>query len=259
MDDGKTGSGQEKAIRFVKVGYFNSCQYSKNLIPVSYLWAMNSIIAVFRRKPLLIGTFILFGLIYAAISLVNHYLFRTYGWDLGAYNNATWDYSHFRWNTNNILYDKLKNVLADHFEIYPIIFSPFRFIFGTYVLLVAQIASVLFGGYGVYRYLLLKTKNENLSILGVLHFFLSWGIYAAFSFDYHNNVVAAMLIPWFLFYFEKRKMGAAFLFFILIITGKENMALWAVFIGLALALFNPKDKQKRNNGIFFTITALFSL
>ena len=183
-------------------------------------------------------------------------MFRTYGWDLGIYNNAIWDYSHFRVNVCNIEYWKVKNLLADHFEIYPIIFSPLRFIFGTYALLVVQIASVLFGGYGVYSYLLLKTENENLSTIGMLHFFLSWGIYAALSFDYHNNVVAAMLVPWFLLYFEKQKVGMAGLFFVLILIGKENMALWAVFIAMALALSNLKNKPKRNYAFLLSIAAL---
>src|ERR1700722_5212845 len=119
---------------------------------------MNKYIAGVKSNPWLAGMIVIFGLIYADISLVNHYNFRTYAWDLGIYNSAAWDYSHFRWNQTNVIWPHLQNVLAAHFEIYPIILSPFIYIFGTYTFLIAQIASILFGGYGVYRYLLFKTQ-----------------------------------------------------------------------------------------------------
>src|SRR5205823_6001908 len=158
---------------------------------------------------------ILFTLIYADISLVNHYMLRTYALDLGIYNHSLWSYSVLKWDHCTIM--NLSNILADHFEVYPIILSPLRYIFGTYTLLLVQIAAIIAGGWGVLVYLRHKTQNETLSILGMVHFLLGWGIYSALSFDYHNNVVAAMLVPWFLYYFDKKNIKAAALFFLLIL------------------------------------------
>jgi len=187
-----------------------------------------------NKKNLLIFGF--FGLIYASITFVNHYNFRTYGWDLGINHNAIYDYAHFRWNDCMIMQPQFDNVLADHFSLYPLLISPLYWIFGTWTMLLFQWVAILFGGLGIYRYVLHLTKNENLSHLATIHFFSIWGIYSALSFDYHDNVVAAMFVPWLLLYFRQKKWRNVLIFFALILIAKENMALWAVFIGLGLGL-----------------------
>ena len=63
-----------------------------------------------------------------------------------------------------------------------------------------------------------------------------------------------MGIPWLLLYFEKKEFRKAALVFFLISIGKENMALWLGFIGLALALWNLKDKSKRWAGFIFSVS-----
>ncbi len=198
---------------------------------------------------------LLFAAVYCSISLVNHYLFRTYAWDLGIYNNAAWSYSHFS-AKNSFMLPGVTNLLSDHFELYPFFLSPLRFIFGSYTFLIVQIAAILFGGYGVYRFILYKTKNEIFSLLALIFFFLGWGIYSALEFDYHNNVVAAMFVPWFLLYFDKKNFKWAAFFFILLLIGKENMALWAVFICLGLLVGNIRDKINLKYSAIFGFAAL---
>ena len=34
-------------------------------------------------------------------------------------------------------------------------------------------------------------------------FWACWGIWAALAFDYHDNVIAAVLLPWLLYWFER--------------------------------------------------------
>ncbi len=210
-----------------------------------------------KNYPKLI-IFVLFGLLYGSISLVNHYNFRTYGWDLGINNNAIFDYAHFRWNDCMIMQPSFTNVLSDHFSLYPILVSPFYWIFGTYTMLIFQISAILFGGLGIYKYVLYITHNEALSRLSLLHFFTLWGIYSALSFDYHDNVVATMFVPWFLYYFEQQKWKWSLLFFALILIAKENMALWAAFIGLGLTWKSAFEKNRRKIliSLIFTVAAL---
>ena len=199
-----------------------------------------------RKQYFLISTFVFFSLLYASISLVNHYNFRTFGWDLGINNNAIFDYAHFRWNDCMIMQPSFENVLSDHFSLYPILISPFYWVFGTWTMLVFQIIAILFGGLGIYKFIKRLTENEWLSRLALLHFFTIWGIFSALSFDYHDNVVAAMFVPWFLNYFEQKKWGISILFFILILIAKENMALWGVFIGFGLALRAAITKDRKS-------------
>src|SRR6476620_4958201 len=87
----------------------------------------------------LTGTFVVFGIIYALISLVNHYNFRTYALDLGMVNHAVYDYAHFRKNVTTLLLDTPPtNFLANHFTLVPLLVSPLYWLFGNYTMLLVQ-------------------------------------------------------------------------------------------------------------------------
>ena len=187
--------------------------------------------------------FIFFGGVFASISFINHYNFRTYGWDLGINQNAIFDYAHFRWNDCMIMQPSFDNVLADHFSLYPILVSQFYWLFGSYTMLVFQWAAVLFGGLGIYKFVSFISESKKQATIAAVHFFSIWGIYSALSFDYHDNVVAAMFVPWFLYYYRKQQLNKSILFFILILISKENMALWAGFIALGLSLRHLINKE----------------
>ncbi len=208
-----------------------------------------------KRPVFLYIILIFFGLLYADISLVNHYNFRTSAFDLGIYNNSMYDYAHFRINQDPLLLQNVGNLLADHFELLPMIFSPLYFIFGSYTLLLIQIAAILFGGLGIYRIFEKRFSNPLIPMLALIHFFGMWGIYSALAFDYHNNVVGAMFVPWIFYYYDQKKFRHAAVFFTLLVISKENMALWAGFISIGLLLLNYKDKDKRKFAFLSSCTA----
>jgi uncharacterized membrane protein len=209
------------------------------------------------NNKLLLAVFTLFALIFASITFVNHYNFRTYGWDLGINQNAIYDYAHFRWNDCMIMQPQFTNVLSDHFSLYPLLVSPFYWIFGEWTMLIFQFLAILFGGFGIYRYVQNLCKSDTIATLAVAHFFSFYGIFSALSFDYHDNVVATMFVPWFLLYFEQKNWRKTILFFALIIIAKENMALWAVFLGFGLAFKSllKKDKKTALIGLYFALAA----
>ncbi len=196
-----------------------------------------------------------FGILYSSISLVNHYNFRTYAWDLGINNNAIYDYAHFRWNDCMLLQPQFKNVLGDHLTLLPILVSPLYWIFGSYTMLIFQIISILFGGYGIYVYFLSESNDKKFSLIAMIFFFSIWGIYSALAFDYHDNVVAAMLVPWFIYYFKQNNIRLTFLFFVLICISKENMALWMIFIALGLMVNDYKSSHLVKRALLFTFFA----
>lgn len=210
------------------------------------------------RQRNLILVFLFFGLIFASITFVNHYNFRTYAWDLGINQNAIYDYAHFRGNDCMIMQPSFSNVLSDHFSLYPVLVSPFYWIFGTWTMLIFQFLAILYGGLGVYRYVLSLTKNQTLSTIAVAHFFSIWGIYSALSFDYHDNVVAAMFVPWLLLHFKENNRRQTLIYFVLVLIAKENMALWAVFIGLGLAFraFFDRNKEQMRLALLMALIAL---
>lgn len=236
-----------KMIFFINGKYLDCIFTEINCKFIFYICADN----FYMKSRILI--FLLFGLIFCSISLVNHYLFRTYAFDLGINNNALFDYRHFRWNDCMIMQPQFTNVLSDHFSIFPILVSPFSWIFGSYTMLIFQILSILIGGYGIYKLVKLKTNDEFRSNLAIVHFFSVWGIYSALAFDYHDNVVAAMLVPWIIYFYETRSYKSMLLLTIAFLFSKENMALWGGFIFLSLAFRDFKMTKQRNLLLLFSI------
>ena len=203
---------------------------------------------------------LLAGIVYAALSLVNHYMLRTYALDLGIYNNAVYDYAHFRFNDYPIVRHLFPNALADHFSLIPVFVSPLIWVFGTYTLLLVQIAAILFGGWGVYRYFTLKYPDSFMPLFALTHYLSMWGIFSALSFDYHDNVIGTAFVPWFLLCFEKNDRLKSGVFFTLLLVTKENMALWAIFIGLGLALHYRSDNNRRSHALWLSLaSALYFL
>lgn len=214
---------------------------------------------MFKKKNLpLLLIIVFFGIIYSLISFVNHYFFRTYALDLGIYNQSLYHYAHFGFANSTILKPEFGNILSDHLELLIPIISPLYYIFGTYTLLVVQVLASLFGGLGIYVFFKNRGCQKYVSIAAMLQYFLFFGVFSALSFDYHSNVIAAGLLPWFLIYFEKKKFYIASLFFLLILLSKENMAFWMFFVAIALFVIYFKDKLLRKySGIFAALALLF--
>jgi len=187
------------------------------------------------EQSLLKGTFVLFTTIYCLISLVNHYQFRTFALDLGLYNHALYELAHFKMPCFLLdLTVSRMNFLGDHFSPIMFLYVPFYYLFGSYTLLFIQIASVLFGGYGIYKYCKCKFPTGYLPLIITFQFFSIWGIFSALSYDFHNNVVGAMFVPWLIYFHEKQRKKLFLVCFVLILLSKENMALWMAFIMLGI-------------------------
>jgi uncharacterized membrane protein len=180
-----------------------------------------------------------FACVYATISFINHYQFRTYSLDLGMFNQAIYDFAHLRWNHFTLDPTALElNYFGDHFSPITLLYAPFYYIFGSYTLLIIQIIAIIAGGLGIYKYASQKLASEKLALWLLLQFYGVWGIYYALSFDFHNNVVGAMFVPWLVYYYEKKNVKMTLLFYFLFVIAKENMSLWGAFIFLGLWLKN---------------------
>ncbi|MGQ3012466.1 MAG: DUF2079 domain-containing protein, partial [Flavobacteriales bacterium] len=168
---------------------------------------------------------------FALLSFPNHYLLRTYALDLGMFNHALYDFSQGRANYFLLnVHGRNVHYFSDHFSPITLLYAPFRYIFGSWTLLIIQWLGILAGGWGMFRLAELKLKNILQSSLVMFHFFSIWGIVYALSFDFHNNVMAAMFVPWLFYFMEKKARTKAILMALLIMLSKENMALWLVFL-----------------------------
>lgn len=197
-----------------------------------------------RQKNITLATvFTLAGVVYCLISLVNHYLFKTYALDLGLYTHAMYDFLHGRIDDCSMFKDQPQSILGAHFDLYLFFLSPLVFVFGSYTLLVVQIVAVLLGGWGVYKLIGLYTDDDWLPILATAILFFSFGVIHPFAFDYHSNVLTAMMLPWLLYFIKKRQFWLSSLMVVLFVLGKENLSLWLFFIAIALMWDYRKDRK----------------
>jgi len=184
-----------------------------------------------KKYALPLSILLLFAVLFALLSFPNHYLLRTYALDLGMFNHALYDFSHARANYFLLnVHGKNVHYFSDHFSPITLLYAPFQYLFGSWTLLIIQWIAILAGGWGVFQLAEQKLKNTLQSSLLMFHFFSIWGIVYALSFDFHNNVMAAMFVPWLFYFMETKARLKAILMALLIMLSKENMALWLVFL-----------------------------
>jgi uncharacterized membrane protein len=188
-----------------------------------------------RWRKRAFGVLILFAVIHGLVSFPNHHQFRTYALDLGLYTHALWHYAHGSMPDCSLFLDDDQLLLADHFDLYLPLFSPLIHVFGTWTLLVVQWLAVLLGAWGVRRLALAYGAEEPIALLGMCMMLLFFGVFAAMAFDYHSNVVAAMLLPWFMLALRNGRIIRSAILFLLMLIAKENLGFWLGPLALLLA------------------------
>jgi hypothetical protein len=205
-------------------------------------------LSVENRRQITFWIIVFFFLsVYLTQVICNHYFMRTYAFDYALYNNAVWDYSNFRINANPIFTPPLKTFMQDHiaFTLYLTLplFWVLNPLFGTYTLLIIEVLFVVLGGIGCYKFILLVSKNRLISLLALLHYFTLHGHFAALAEDYHDVVVGASMINWFIYFFAREKYLYATLAFLFVVLSKENMPLWLAFVTLVMIYYKSSDKR----------------
>jgi uncharacterized membrane protein len=215
-----------------------------------------------RKNQVLWMLMAFFALVYTMQVVLNHFYFRTYAQDYGFYNQAFWDFAHFRVNANTVFEPPLANFFQVHPGFTLLLLSPLYWllnpIFGTYSLLIIQNIFILLGGYGVYLLVRQKTENYWIAVLAFLHYNLLWGHYSALSADFIETTVASSMVPLFFLFFDRKKYFLAAIFFLFVIICKENMPIWFIFIALTLILIY-KDKHARIVALGIGVFSFFYL
>ena len=214
------------------------------------------LISLFKKHRLAFLLAILFLLVYSLLVFVNHYLFKTFALDLGVYTNALYDYGHLQFNDKAIFKPVAENLLSDHFDLYLPLLSPFGFIFGQYTLLIFQILFILAGGLGMYFTILKRSQSTKMALLAQLCLYLSFPVFAALSFDFHSNVLAAMLLPWVFYFAETKNIKAISILIVAIWLGKETMPLWMMFVSLGLAIAYKEDSGLKKHFLIMSVLSL---
>lgn len=202
---------------------------------------MQSIYAIPKRIPAHIYILIAFGIIITTISVANHYFFRTFAFDYAAYNFGWHDYAHLRVSPSPVYWVQNMSFLQDHLSFLFFIFIPLYWlltpVFGTYALMLIQNACILFGGWAVYKLVSERTDNKTFGMYALLLYFLTYGRYSAFTTDVNLMIILASLVPVYLYFFEKKKYWAATLMLLVLLTGRESIPIWMVFVFAVQAIW----------------------
>ena len=180
---------------------------------------------------------LIFGLIYSLISLVNQWNFRTAAFDLGFTAQAVADFAHLRAPRVTLLLDAPPtSFLSNHFSLTPALAVPLYYLVGgAWALLLLQIGAVLLGLLGAWHYARAQGGSPRAASWALALLGCQWGVYSAFSYDYHDNVLGAMALPWLALWVAQGRGGRAALAALFILISKENLALWLACVLLALA------------------------
>jgi uncharacterized membrane protein len=206
-----------------------------------------------RSTICLVLTIVVFTIIYFLISVVPHFTFQTNAFDLGIFNQAIQQYAHLQLSPNTIR--SVPTLFSDHIELTMILFSPLYWLFGSYTLLLVQISATIFGAFGVYMLVKKETQNKPyFALAATIVFLLFFGVFTALAFDYHNNVIGTMLIPWLLYFLSTKNFKVYYLILLLFLLSKENMALISAFLGISILMF--EDKKTKKHGLITLITSI---
>lgn len=192
-----------------------------------------------------LGTVLLFG----SISWVNHVMGRTSILDLGLYTNWSWMWSHGELGHDGVLHglikgdDGVRSALAVHFDLWLLLLSPLVRLWGAWGLLVPQVLAVAFGAWGLHRWALFSVPRLRWWL--PIHWVSFFGIWHALAFDFHSEVIAAALIPWWWMAFEKGQ-SRAWLILPLILIAKEDLAVAMVAVGLTAAWLHRGDRTRKS-------------
>lgn len=176
------------------------------------------------------------ALLHALVAFPNHYLFRTYALDLGLYTHTAWHYLHGGIPDSTLFQTVAAPMLADHFDLLLVLFSPLLLLFGTWTLTLVQWTSIIAGALGVRAFLLTYGTGDRIALCGMAIFLCFFGVFAASAFDYHSNVVATMALPWFLSALMRGRKISALVLFVFMVIAKENFGLWLGVVTLVFSL-----------------------
>lgn len=178
---------------------------------------------------------------YLLLALIKHYSYLS-GYDLSVIDQAIWKYSQFKIpiTTTHVYFDT--PVYYDHLELIFLLISPLYWLFNTVAtLIVLQVFSVIASGVAVY--LLAKKYNlnyflQNCILISYLSFF---GLQFAIWSDVHSLVFGVCFLSFFLYLLELKKARLTFIFLILAIISKEDVALLTLLIS-SIYFITHKDR-----------------
>ena len=214
---------------------------------------IRSFISDFKLLPLsskiTISFIFILVFVHLEIPVVNHYFFRTFGYDYAVYNFAFFDYAHFRITPCPIYHqDYPITFLQDHFSLTLLFLSPLYWIFspllGTYSLLFIQFLFIAGGALATFKLIAEKFESVNWGFVACLAYLLAYSRFSAYTNDCNLVIIGSAVVPVFLYFFHRGKFFITALCFVFLLFNREDFSLGLFFLSIFL-FFQEQTKKKK--------------
>lgn len=201
-----------------------------------------------------------YSLYFSYLSIARHRSLNSSYYDLGIMDQTV--YNTFRGRflelTNPSGVNTFKR-MAIHNDILLALFAPFYLIYqGPETLLVLQSVVVAFGALAVYLISRFVVRSQILSLIFSFAYLMYVPLQRATLFDFHAVTAATTLLLFMTYFAVKRRYRMSFIFFILALLNKENVALTTTFFG-AFFIFNGLKKSYKPTLYFGSLICVISI
>jgi len=178
------------------------------------------------------GLILLFIVTFTWLALLRHYSFNSSGFDLGIYDQVTWNTLHGR----PFFYTTTGQPLlhfSNHVSVNLLLVAPFYLIYsGPEMLLFLQAAAIGLGGLPLFWLSREKLGSDLAGLAMLLAYLLFPTLEITTLWDFHPPVLSVGFFMFAFYFLEKRRFGWFVLMTLLAMTGKEQLPLQAAFLGL---------------------------
>jgi len=182
----------------------------------------------------------LFFIAYSVLSIIRHNHFLS-GYDLGISDQAVWLMSKFKDPLSSSHAYAFTSLFSDHVEIIYALLSPIYWVFDDpRILLVLQAFIIAFSAVPIYLFAQKKKLRFSVKIALLISFLMFYGIQNALWADVHSLVFAAGFLSWFIYFLEVGKTKLTLFTFFLLISCKEDIAMFTFLITAVLYIVQRK-------------------
>jgi len=160
---------------------------------------------------------------YATISLLQHWRFESYGYDLGIFDQAVWRFSRFLSMYNTV---KERVILVDHLSFTLPLLAPLYWLWSDVrMLLLFQAFWLSFSSLAVYLIARRRSKSSIIAFGITLSYGLFYGMQIAVYYNFHPSIIGVGLVPWIGYFLEYNKRRLMWIAVALLILTQENMGI----------------------------------
>ena len=208
-------------------------------------------------ETLVVGVILVFGAVFVYISVINHRRLMTFGWDLGFYDQLTYQLSRGEWPRSTFLGER--PTLGARWSPILVLLAPIYWVWPrAVVLVIVQAVVAAVGAWPLWKVagLRFKGKGKNgqwLGVAAVVAYLSFIGLQRAVFFDFHPDVLMAFLLAWLLYFVEAGKVRWAMAMAGLLLVSKETGGLLVAGVGMMEVLgqrFKVKGERSGTGGGF---------